>query len=209
MKAELLQKWQQLLISFSVPKAAGRPAFDGLVSRYAEPGRYYHTLTHIAQVLETTAALQPLAGDYPAIQLAAWFHDAVYDPHSADNEARSAAYAEKVLSQLIIPETTIARVQHWILATATHTAAETETDAHILLDADLAILGAQKEIYDWYSQAIRREYDWVAEEVYRPARVQVLTRFLKRPRIYHTPPLFNSLESQARQNLANEIAHLS
>jgi predicted metal-dependent HD superfamily phosphohydrolase len=67
------------------------PWWRKLRDRYTHPGRRYHTLAHVRAVLATLDALQPEQPDLTA--LAAFFHDAVYDPTapSGDNERASAA----------------------------------------------------------------------------------------------------------------------
>jgi predicted metal-dependent HD superfamily phosphohydrolase len=142
------------------------------------------------------------------LETALWFHDAIYDPHTADNEARSAALAVSVLRTARIAASAIAKVERLILATRAH-----ETDANpdttLLLDIDLAILGSSPAAYQTYAAAIRREYAWVPESEYRTKRAAILTRFLQRPRLFLTEPFFASHETRARANLAEEIQALS
>ena len=90
-----------------------------------------------------------------------------------------------------------------------HRAASEDRDGQVLLDADLAILGATAERYAAYSQAICQEYAWVPEEQYRSGRRQVLEGFLRRERLYYLDEMHAALETQARQNLADEIAALT
>ena len=209
MSLQMLDQWQQLLINFSVRESAALPIYEDIVRRYGEAGRYYHTLAHIDQVLDTAAQLQPLARDYPAIQLAAWFHDIIYNTRTPDNEAQSAAFAESVLAKLAIPPETIRKVGRMIVATATHTNPTHDPDTAILLDADLAILGRDEAVFTQYCRDIRREYAWVPEPDYRSGRIEVLKRFLERPRIYQTSLLYQRLEKRARENLKGEIGRLS
>lgn len=208
MTNKMTAQWQQLLINFSVSSPAATSIYEEIVGRYGEEGRYYHTLAHIEQVLETAEQLQQLAHDYPAIQLAVWFHDIVYDSHAADNEAQSAAYAESALTNLSIPPATVRKVGRMILATADHANPTQDADIAILLDADLAVLGSEEAAYARYCREIRREYGWVPEAAYRAGRIKVLERFLERPRIYHTPLLYERLEARARENLREEIGRL-
>src|SRR5207244_2229144 len=99
----------------------------------------------------------------------------------------------------------IANIRRLILLTKSHDAAADDSDGHILLDADLAILGADAGHYDDYARAIRREYAWVAEDAYRDGRARVLEGFLKRPRIYLTEAMLQSHECPARRNLQQEL----
>ena len=49
---------------------------DELLAAYGSPGRSYHDLRHLTEVLDR---LDDLGCDDPPVLLAAWFHDAVYD----------------------------------------------------------------------------------------------------------------------------------
>lgn len=209
MNIEILKyKWERLIQLFPVKLSVSQRIFGDLVSAYSSVGRFYHTMEHINHILETLEPLELVAIDFSVIQLAAWFHDVIYDPTSQDNEEKSAEYAEVVLTELSIPLTTIARVKTLILSTKTHQSPPDDIDCQILLDADLAILGAAKSEYKAYSRAIRQEYAWVPDQEYRWGRKQVLDKFLQRNRIYYTSELFQALEARARDNLEGEIGDL-
>ncbi|MBL8798273.1 MAG: hypothetical protein JNM56_30545 [Planctomycetia bacterium] len=200
----LRARWDRLVASLGANSAEARRAFDDLAARYSHRDRHYHNLNHLRHVLETIDRLAPLAHNLRAVLLAAWFHDAVYDARAADNEERSAALAREVLDQLGVPKPLGERVAELILLTKTHSAGSEDIDGQILLDADLAILGAPAERYLVYAAAIRREYAWVPDSAYRPGRGAVLRRFLERPAIYRTPPIQEALEAAARLNLEAE-----
>lgn len=177
---------------------ADGPTWSDLVRHYAEPHRHYHTLDHVR------AVVQALPADAsPALILAAWYHDVIYDSRANDNEQRSADFL-----RLAMPDSPhLESACRLILLTQTHQAADDDHEGHLLLDADLAILASTPALYDAYAEAIRREYDWVPEEAYRTGRAAVLERFLARPRIYHTA-IMAPHESAARANLRREIEHL-
>ncbi|QKQ77555.1 hypothetical protein [Nostoc sp. TCL240-02] len=204
----LFSNWQHTLQSFGVDQIAAQKAFNLLVTAYSTPGRYYHTLKHIHHVLDTIQILQGYINNLAAVQLAAWFHDVVYDTEAQDNEERSADYAFKLLSNLGIPESTINTVTHLILNTKNHQAAVNDYDSQVLLDADLAILAANSVDYQEYAHAIRQEYGWLSELDYITGRQQVLERFLLRSRIYHTPLMLEFAEPCARGNIQAEIKFL-
>jgi predicted metal-dependent HD superfamily phosphohydrolase len=197
--------WCRLLQSYGVTQDEALQAFAELAGHYEAPGRFYHTLEHIHHVLATIDTLRDLATDLPATQLAAWFHDVIYDTRANDNEERSAAYAESALQAWHVPRTTNASVQRLILQTKHHQAPDHEVDGQILLDADLAILGASPTDYERYARAIRQEYAWVPEKQYRARRKQVLQTFLDREHIYYLAPMVAALEAPARKNLEREI----
>ena len=194
---------------FGVAPADAYPVFDRLAAAYQEPGRYYHNLDHVAEVLKVVGRLGDLAANLPAVQLAAWFHDAVYDSRARDNEERSAELAAEVLRPLSVPEPTVSAVQTLIRATAHAGAEPADADAAVLLDADLSILGASEARYARYAEDVRREYAWVDEAAYRAGRARVLEGFLRRPRIYHTERMHAAGEEAARHNLRTEIAALA
>jgi predicted metal-dependent HD superfamily phosphohydrolase len=209
MMLQLHNAWDQLLQTWDVEQAQAQTAFSELVAAYSSPGRVYHTLEHIRDMLQWLERLRDHANNLAVLQLSAWFHDSVYDPHATDNEEQSVAYAQSVLSNLGLPSETLQIVAQMILSTKTHSAAKNDVDCQILLDTDLAILGAPVARYEAYARAIRQEYSWVTEAAYRTARVQVLQTFLQRTRIYWTEPMFVTLEEQARENMRREIAALS
>ncbi|MDQ2715345.1 MAG: hypothetical protein M3Z08_10605 [Chloroflexota bacterium] len=205
----LQQNWEHLLQACGIEPAVGQQAFSALITAYASAGRFYHTLNHIQAVLESITSLCTLARDLPALQFAAWFHDSIYDTHAADNEERSADYAEILLKDLGVSSATIDTTKRLIVCTKDHQATPDDSDCHILLDADLAILGASATHYDLYNKAIRREYAWVPEEDYRAGRAAILRHFLQRKQIYWTQPMFGTLEERARQNMQAEIDQLT
>ncbi|HEY9743623.1 MAG TPA: hypothetical protein V6C90_24315, partial [Coleofasciculaceae cyanobacterium] len=168
-----------------------------------------HILETIEQMRRHSSTQAVVAINFPAIQLAAWFHDVIYDPRAKDNEEKSAEYAVASLSQFEIPRTTVERVKTLILNTKTHQAQPDDIDSKILLDSDLAILGSSELEYRAYAKAIRQEYSWVSDKLYQVTRKQVLQFFLQRKRIYFTEQFFLTFEVRARRNLQAEITNLS
>jgi predicted metal-dependent HD superfamily phosphohydrolase len=203
----LRDEWLELCAGYGLADDPARRAFDRLVEAYAGPGRAYHTLEHIGHVLQTLTAVRDQSRDFTALRFAAWFHDAIYDARAKDNEERSADLAATVLGELNIAAETAAEVRRLILLTKTHDPSPDDPDGRLLVDADLAILGASAEEYRCYAAAIRREYDWVPDEAYRAGRRAVLEGFLRRPRLFRTVVLA-AREEQARRNLAAEIESL-
>ncbi|MFO0798180.1 MAG: hypothetical protein U0804_11950 [Gemmataceae bacterium] len=209
--AAMQQAWARLLGGYRVTPAAAYPVFDLLVTAYTAPDRHYHNLEHLAEMFRVAARLTAITDDPAPVQLAIWFHDAVYDPRAADNEERSADLAATLLGPLGVPRDEIDRVGRLIRATAhlTHDRPPPDRDTMILLDADLAILGAAPERYARYAGAIRAEYAWVPEAEYRAGRAAVLKRFLARPRLFWTDLAHQEGDAQARANLTAESARLT
>lgn len=184
------------------------PVAHELLGRWAEPHRHYHTLDHLEFCLAELDAHRALADSPDIVEVALWFHDAIYVPRAADNEARSASLAANMLRSVGVAPAFIRKVEDLILATRAHAAAD-DPDTDLLLDIDLSVLGAAPEDYQAYAAAIRREYAWVPETDYRAKRSAVLARFLERSRIYRHAPFFDRLEKSARANLASEIVRLA
>jgi predicted metal-dependent HD superfamily phosphohydrolase len=109
-----------------------------------------------------------------------------------------------------VPAAALDRVARLIRATAhlTGDPPPADRDTATLLDADLAILGAAEDRYRRYAADIRKEYAWVADADYWPARAAILERFLARPRIYWHDLMFQEGEERARANMRAELAEL-
>jgi predicted metal-dependent HD superfamily phosphohydrolase len=115
-------------------------------------------------MFEVAGRLAPNTDDPTAVQLAIWFHDAVYDPRASDNETRSADLAVDLLSSIGVPGSVIEKVVRLVRATAHLSSGvpPTDRDTATLLDADLAILGSSPARYQRYAADIRKEYAWLA-----------------------------------------------
>jgi len=168
-----------------------------VAAHYREPHRHYHTLRHIEEMLD-------LLPDADETTLAAvWFHDVVYGGDV--NEERSAALARHALADLQFPAGAIDVVATMIIATKRHDPSSLPPPCHAFLDADLAILGSDTDRYREYVNAIREEYAWVPEDVFRDARARVLRNFLDRPSIYATDAFREKFETKARENMEGEM----
>ena len=184
-----------------------------LRNRYAEPQRRYHTWAHIEALLGWFALRRDHLHDPAAVELAILFHDAVYDPARSDNEAQSA----QLLRDADLPDVSDdarLRAVRMIEATAAHGLADNldendRSDMAEFLDMDLSILGAAPAVFDGYERAIRDEYAFVPEALFRAARRGILERFLERPTLYFSDWGHERFEARARSNIAASIAALS
>ncbi|GAB2949682.1 hypothetical protein GCM10027048_13470 [Hymenobacter coalescens] len=207
MALTLEARWQLLLAPLAPDADLRRRGYQQLHEAYSQPGRHYHALTHIRQMLETLDAHHGQLHDAPAVQLAVWFHDAVYSPLRSDNEARSAELARQFLAQTSLSPARRERVGYLIERTKDHTQPQpaADTDLHLLLDTDLQILGASEADYWRYARQVRQEYALVPDVLYRRGRQQVLSKFLELGRIYQTDAFQQRLETAARRNLRAEL----
>jgi predicted metal-dependent HD superfamily phosphohydrolase len=207
-EVELGRVWRRL-VGVDAGRA-GDAALDELLARHRQPHRRYHTATHVMWVLrhidDLAAANTPV--DLDAVRAAALFHDAVYDPRSPTNEHDSAGLARRVLADCGWEPARVDRVAALIELTAGHVAPDTDLGADILLDADLAILGAEPADYRSYVTGVRAEYAHVDDDAWRVGRAAVLRSFLERPAIYRTTSMQAARERRARANLSAELADL-
>jgi predicted metal-dependent HD superfamily phosphohydrolase len=199
----MLRRWRSLLDA-PAAEEIGRD----LVERWSEPHRHHHTLDHLEIVLATVDAHAGEAKDADAVRLAAWFHDAVYDPRRTDNEDMSAALAARVLPGAGVPDDRVAAVTRLVRLTATHDPSPVDRDGILLCDADLAVLAGEPDEYAAYTAAVRAEYTHVPDEAYRTGRAAVLRRLAAFPSLYRLPALHERWEARARANLAAELKTL-
>jgi predicted metal-dependent HD superfamily phosphohydrolase len=205
------RRWNDLVSRRGCNSAVAVRVLEGTMRAYAEPHRHYHTLDHIAALLTLLRRHGADIADRDALTLAILFHDVVYDPSRQDNEAASAAWASPRLAGLGFAGDVRAKIGRYILATRHDRPLEATADADLalLLDLDLSILAATPDDYRAYADAVRLEYAFVPDPLYRPGRRRLLEAFLRRERIYLTEPLRLAWEQPARANLAAEIAQLS
>jgi predicted metal-dependent HD superfamily phosphohydrolase len=182
-----------------------------LLVRWSEPQRHYHTVSHLTAVLDVVDQFAGLAPHPDRVRLAAWLHDAVYDPRALGdaNERDSAEFAESILLTLGVPAGPAAEVARLVGLTAGHATDADDPDGELLCDADLAVLAGDEAAYAAYASAIRREYAHVADDDFRAGRTRVLTALLELPSIYRLEPLRARWETRARANLEQELKALS
>ena len=200
------ERWSQLWRKAS-GQGDGAAWFDILEARYAEPHRYYHKSQHIVECLTEFDSARNLASEPTAVELAIWFHDAIYDTHASDNEEQSAVLAEECLAETGANGGLRLAVRDLVLVTKTHDPSK-HVDAPLLVDVDLSILGQPEDRFWEYEAQVRQEYAWVPEDVFCAKRAEILERFLARDRIYTTGWFFQTLEKQARSNLAASLHRL-
>lgn len=198
---------ERFIRMWSVLGAKDASAFDVLQGVYSAEGRCYHNSEHIRECLAYFERVRDRASHPERIEAAIWFHDAIYDVRSPDNEARSAELLRELAARAGIALSEVEAITALVLCTK-HDAAASGLDAHLLRDVDLSILGAPPDRYARYERDIRREYAIVPEDLYKPARRRVLEKILERLAIYETPYFYERLEGQARENLARAIAAL-
>jgi predicted metal-dependent HD superfamily phosphohydrolase len=177
--------------------------FNKLADRYEEPGRHYHTLSHIQNGLRVYYQLFNRVLE-PTMLFPWMYHDSVYDSRASDNEQRSGVLWMRDAKALGFSTEDAEQGNSYILATD-----PSAEPISVLNDMDLAELGATPEVFDSNTDNIRKEYDWVEPEVWRKGRIAVLAQFLKRDRLYITQPFADKFTDPAIDNLKRAIIKLS
>ena len=200
---DLLADWMRLMSGVVAPGADPVVVADAgreLLTRWSEPHRRYHDVEHLADVLSIVDEFGAVA----EVHLAAWYHDAVYDPRAPDNEEQSARLAVDRLNALAAGDRA-GEVARLVRLTATHDPEPGDVNGVLLCDADLAVLARPADRYDRYAAAIREEYAHVPDDAFRAGRAAVLRRLLDLPTLYRTPELRDRWEAAARANLRREL----
>ncbi len=181
--------------------------FERLRSAYNEPQRHYHTLQQLVECLAWLVEWKDAAEHPHQVALAIGVKDAVLDPMRHDNEGRSARLA---FDSLIAAgaETDVARRGRDLVVATRHDSPAGAADARLLVDIDMAVLGASAQRYAEFERGLRREQAHITDFIYRRRRIEALKSLSARIRIYHTDIARAQLEARARANIASMIARL-
>jgi predicted metal-dependent HD superfamily phosphohydrolase len=209
--AALGRRWEALGRSLGLPADVGSEWSDEgrrLLRSWNRWPRAYHDQHHLAACLRHFDAVADQLAQPQTVELALWYHDAIYWPWSRHNETRSAEWAGRFLRSLPLPPSLADTVHQHVLDTR-HVAPPPPGDAQWLIDIDLAILGQPDAVYRQFERDVRAEYRFIPWRRYALRRQGVLGHFAAREHIYGTPWFRARLEAQARLNLAHAIEALA
>ncbi|KAF0805896.1 hypothetical protein A6D6_01952 [Alcanivorax xiamenensis] len=199
------ERWARLMTLWDF--GDNTETYRSLVSSYSGKGRYYHSREHVSACLRHLDRCVSEIQSPCEVELALWFHDAIYEPLSGKNEKKSADWAQSFVLENGASRDIADRVHRLIMVTE-HNAPAKTSDESLLVDIDLAVLGAEPETYQIFEEGVRSEYKMVPWPLYKKKRVEVLKGFLDRPRIFQNEPFLTEREQQARRNLAAAISKL-
>lgn len=205
------ERWDAALDAVGAVAGDRLAVFADLVARHAAPGRHHHVLDHTSSVVDAVLGLHSTGDDWACTVIAAWFHDAVYDPTAPPgaNEGASAVLAGQALRSLGATLSATAEVCRLVCLTADHDPAPGDRNGALLTDADLAVLAASEADYDAYVAGVRAEYAHLDVDTWRAGRRAVLRRFLDRPAIFRTAAGRERWEARARSNISAELGRLA
>ena len=200
--AVLTGRWESLL--------PGQPGLGAnLLRRWQEPHRRYHTVTHLLDVLTALDQLCAPAPPPRQVQLAAWYHDAVYTGAAGADEQASADLATATLPGTGLAEAEVAEVERLVLLTRSHSPATGDATGALLCDADLAVLGRDSAGYARYLKQVRAEYAHVSEPDWITGRSAVVHHLLAQEPLFRTGVGAQRWQTRARTNLETELADLA
>ncbi len=235
LRKELEQRWNELIAS-SASRSNGDKStswFQRIYELHTEDGRHYHTVVHLWELFELLdIVIESLDASkwYVAMAWSVFFHDAIYDPKSNRNEKDSAELFRAFIDDCMetaMDKNVFDAAFTMILATEKHKVILPSESSRSLpekdgleeirmqkhfLDMDMAVLGKENDAYLKYAALIRKEYEFVAHDVYCSKRAEILDTFLgdnsgvgHKKCIYLTESFGGAYEERARENLRNEI----
>ncbi|NMR20300.1 hypothetical protein [Cellulomonas fimi] len=188
---------------------------ERLIERWSGPGRHFHDLKHLADVLARVDELAEETHQPEVVRLAAWYHGAIFDAadtaayanRGGEDEVASAELARAELVGLGVPEDRAQRVHDLVIALRRHASDPSDFDCAVLCDADLGVLASEPQRYKAYLRDVRAEYSHLPLEHYVRARIRILTKLLGRSALFLSP-LGAAWEEPARQNVSAELQRL-
>lgn len=185
---------------------AGEDVYARLAELYGEPHRHYHTLVHIRRCLrefDRAAELMDVPG---AVEMALWFHDAIYVPGATDNEWQSAELFRRWSGERADPAF-LQRV-YGLIMTTTHRGLPGQRDEGFIMDIDLSSFGMPWEAFERDGRRIRAEFADLTDDRYYPDHLRFLLALQNRPTIYFTDFFQQHYEQVARDNIRRIVADL-
>ena len=182
--------------------------WETIEKAYTGKKRYYHNLVHLENMYNALLHVEHLIADWDTLLFSLFYHDIVYKASAKDNEEKSAAIAIKSLASINYPSEKIIKCSEQILATKLHLP-NSDIDTCLLLDADMAILGANEPDYEKYYLAVRKEYAIYPDFLYNPGRAKVLNQFLAMDNIFSTNFFMEKYERKAIANLKKELEYFN
>lgn len=212
----LMTWWSQDVAALSPRADPSEVATTGadLLARWAEPHRRYHSTRHLVEMFwafEDLTDAGELGEDDAALgRIAAWLHDAVYDPSAVvgANESASAELAERLLPRVRLDAAAVDTVVELVQMTADHAVRRDSALHRAFHDADVWILASPQERFDEYCGQVREEYAVVPDEQFRPARAHILRDLAAGEWIYLTEYGRRHWDAAARRNVDRELRRL-
>ena len=199
--------FENLIAKYSNNEKLKPDYWKEIEKNYSQKSRKYHNLLHLENMILELENVKEEISDYDVMLFSVFYHDIIYKVTSKDNEEKSAEIAKIRLEKLNISNERTIKIYNQILVTKSHKKSN-DSDTNFLLDADLAILGKEWNVYENYVHQIRKEYSIYPDFLYNPGRKKVLIHFLEFAEIFKTDYFNDKYEKIARENIQREISML-
>jgi predicted metal-dependent HD superfamily phosphohydrolase len=202
--ARFIGLWGRCVPAGTAP--SGAEVYAELHRLYSASYRHFHNLGHIGDCVRWLDEVAPLLDDADAVELALWFHDAVYEVGSATNERRS---AEMFLGLSATAGFAFRhRVCSLIMATR-HARRVHGNDRCFMVDIDLSGFGAPWEEFMASGARLRAESSGLSDAQYHGGQTLFLQRLKRRPHVFATDYFRNRYERTAQDNLRRLLDQLA
>ena len=191
-----------------------------LTTLYTQPHRKYHNINHINDCL---AELEQYQIDHPDVrnfnlnqlnwcEKALWYHDAIYNPYSKQNEELSALLFEDAnpgyLGFNVVSDTILLTAEHLKthdFSRMDETDPEVSLVQKIVLDIDLSGFGKDRLVFAMNGMNIRHEYYRTSIRDFLDGRMGFYEALVKRPTLYYTKYFNDKYHEQSRHNIEWEM----
>jgi predicted metal-dependent HD superfamily phosphohydrolase len=174
---------------------------------YAEKHRAYHTMNHVVECLKEFDQVKHLVKNADAMEMAVFYHDAVYAPEAKNNEEQSAKLLMAVAKDFRLDKKFSQASAR--LVRSTKIGAELKTfEEKLLHDMDYSVLGQKWEVFQKYNQGIRKENAHYSPSDYKKERTAFLKSLLEKPAIFLTNVFQDKYEYTAISNVKKALKKL-
>jgi len=203
-RARFISLWNRC-VTRSGPDNAEN-VFAVLNQNYSLPDRHYHTFDHIKASLGHLDDVREQSNQPDALEMAVWFHDAIYDARAKDNELRSAELFVRVASKNV-PKRFIDMVHDLIMVTV-HPSEPKSGDEKLMVDIDLSSFGLPWPQFIALGELARKEFPHLSDREFHRNELEFFEMLGNRPQFYFSEFFRARYEAQARDNLERKIADL-
>ena len=148
---------------------------------WQETHRYFHTLTHLAQILQDIEKdfLQQKFSleEKELLQISAFLHDIVYNPKKQNNELQSSELVETYFAKLSSEKINL--VKKIILETKTHESTTRLSELFCAYDMHIITHSTLAELWE-YERQIFKEFQYLDYAMYKMGRIFLLENFAKK-----------------------------
>ena len=199
-EARFTALWQRCLAAVPVVSPYAR-----LAMLYGEPMRRYHTFDHIQHCLQEFDAIVEQLEHADAVEMALWFHDAIYVPGASDNEQRS---AQLFRSCAVGGDPGFCQRVDELIMVTTHRVPPRSHDERFIVDIDLSSFGQSWAEFLYDGEDLRAESADLDDAGYYQSQLRFLNSLYQRPNLFQTTFFQARYEQAARTNIERLIARL-